>query len=447
MEATLRSGAYSTLEVRPVTRLEGTLTLPGDKSISHRAVMFAGLAEGDTTITHFLPGEDCVSTLRAMQALGVRIEHPEPERVVVHGAGGKLRAACEPLDCGNSGTSMRLLAGILAGQTFSSKLVGDRSLSSRPMKRIMDPLEVMGGKIAALGEGGRPPLVIDGRPLKGISYMSPIASAQLKSCVLLAGLFAQGTTSVAEPGQSRDHTERLLRHFHVPVKQEGGAISIRGGVKLQAEDLRVPGDFSSAAFWIAAAACLPGASLEIQDVGLNPTRTAALSILLRMGAHIQESVVDHSAEPKGILRVQGRRLRGTRIAGPEIPNAIDELPILAVAAALSDGDTTIADATELRVKETDRIAAMAGNLRAFGVEVDEHPDGMTIHGGASLRGASVPSFGDHRIAMACAILGLFAKGPTVIEDTGCIATSYPAFADDLKTLTNPRSNRPRAASE
>jgi len=331
---------------------------------------------------------------------------------------------------------------VLAGQPFTSRLIGDASLSGRPMKRIVDPLTTMGAKIKGQGKTHTAPLEVTGGPLTGIDYTLPVASAQLKSCLLLAGLFAIGTTSITEKTPSRDHTERLLAHFHAPpnidIDPETNAktIRVRGGTKLHGRDFNVPGDFSSAAFWIVGAAAMPGADLMVTNLGLNGTRTGLLSVLTRMGAHINESISDSACEPFGNVRVFGRKLRGIKIAGAEIANVIDELPIIAVAGALAEGDTEIRDAHELRVKETDRIAAMATNLRAFGVQVTEHDDGMTVHGGGAekLAGAKVASFGDHRIAMASAILGLFSKGETTISDTGCIATSYPTFEDDLNRV-------------
>jgi 3-phosphoshikimate 1-carboxyvinyltransferase len=428
----------STLTVRPARDIGGEITVPGDKSLSHRAVLFSALADGTTTIDGFLPGEDCICTMRALQAMGCTIETESKTRLIVHGGGGKLLAPLEPLDCGNSGTAMRLMAGMLAAQPFKSRLIGDASLSSRPMKRIVDPLRAMGAKIECRGERQTAPLEIEGTPLKGIEYTLPVASAQLKSCLLLAGIFAQGTTSITEKVPSRDHTERLLAHFHAPpvieVDGHGKTVRVRGGTKLHARDFNVPGDFSSAAFWIVAAAALPGADLTITNLGMNGTRTGLLSVLLRMGAHLRESISNSDCEPAGTLRVYGRRLRGTRVDGAEIPTLVDELPIIAVAAALAEGDTEIRDAQELKVKETDRITAMATNLAAFGINVDVHDDGMTVHGGGPISGARVQSFGDHRIAMSCAILGLFAKGETTIEDTACIATSYPTFQEDLMKI-------------
>jgi 3-phosphoshikimate 1-carboxyvinyltransferase len=428
----------STLTVRHARALGGEITVPGDKSLSHRAVLFSALADGTTVINGFLPGEDCVCTMRMLQAMGCGIEVDTKTRLVVTGINGKLRPPLEPLDCGNSGTAMRLMAGVLAGQPFTSRLIGDASLSGRPMKRIVDPLVKMGAKIKGQGKTHAAPLEITGGPLTGIEYTLPVASAQLKSCLLLAGLFATGTTAITEKTPSRDHTERLLAHFHAPPnidlnpKDDSKTIRVRGGTRLHARDFNVPGDFSSAAFWIVAAAALAGSDLMVTNLGLNGTRTGLLSVLTRMGAHINESISDSACEPFGNVRVFGRKLRGTKIAGAEIANVIDELPIIAVAGALAEGDTEIRDAQELRVKETDRIAAMATNLRAFGVQVTEHDDGMTIHGGGEkLTGTRVGSFGDHRIAMASAILGLFCKGETTITEAGCIATSYPTFEEDL----------------
>jgi 3-phosphoshikimate 1-carboxyvinyltransferase len=432
----------TTLSVRQVRHIQGELSVPGDKSLSHRAVLLSALADGVTTITGFLPGEDCLCTMRALQAMGCVIEVISETELRVHGTGGKLQPPLEPLECGNSGTAMRLIAGVLAAQPFKSRLIGDVSLSSRPMKRIVDPLRLMGAKIQGRGEKHTAPLEIEGAPLTGIEYTLPVASAQLKSCLLLAGLFAQGTTSVTETTPSRDHTERLLTHFHAPPvidtapDGKGRIVRVRGGSKLHAHDFHVPGDFSSAAFWITAAAALPGSNLTLTNLGMNETRTGLLRVLSHMGAHLNETIFNSSGEPTGLLQVHGRKLQGVRVDGAQIANVIDELPIIAVAGALAEGKTEIRDAKELRVKETDRIEAMAHNLRAFGVEVEEHEDGMTVHGGAALRGARVNSRGDHRIAMACAILGMFSRGETIIEDTACVATSYPTFQDDLPRIAH-----------
>ncbi len=425
------------LRIIPSPRIDGEISVPGDKSISHRAVIFGSMAAGPTRVTGFLPGEDCLATLRALQSLGVQIDVIDETTLLVEGLGrrGKFTAAREAIDCGNSGTGMRLLAGFLAGQPFKSRLIGDASLSRRPMQRIIDPLARMGAKITAEGEKGTPPLLLEAAELAGIDFQSPVASAQVKSAVLLAGLFAKGTTRVTEPVQTRDHTERMLAHFHAPATIDGLAVSVRGGAGLHAEDFQVPGDFSSAAFWLVAAAATPGSQLVIRDVGLNPTRTGLLNVLIRMGAQIREHVEAPSAEPFGTLQVLGTRLHGVEVGGAEIPNLIDELPIIAVAAALADGRTVIRDARELRVKESDRIKAICTNLRAFGVTVEETADGLVIEGGTPIKAARVESFGDHRIAMASAILALSAGHPSRIDDAGCIATSYPGFERHLEFLT------------
>lgn len=421
-------------KIEKAPAIHAEMTVPGDKSISHRAIMFAALANGRAEITGFLPGEDCLSTMKAFQQLGIRIERTDETTVIIEGKRGHFTAPSGDIDCGNSGTTMRLMCGILAAQPFRSRLTGDASLSKRPMKRIIDPLTQMGAKITAEGEKGSAPLVIEGGPLKGIEYTSPVASAQVKSAVLLAGLFAKGTTTVTEPVLSRDHTERMLAWHLVRPRRNGLSVSVSGGQTLESRDFAVPGDISSAAFWLVAAAAHPGSHLLIKDVGLNPARTGVLAVLIRMGAHVSEIVEHSECEPSGTVEVRGTKLRATTIGGAEIPNVIDELPILAVAAALAEGRTIIKDAHELRVKETDRIAAVATNLRAFGVQVDEKEDGMEIEGGAKLRGATVESFGDHRIAMASAILATFADGPSHIRDTACVDTSYPGFYEMLRKL-------------
>ena len=425
-------------KIKKAPPLHAEITVPGDKSISHRSIMLAALANGPSKITGFLPSEDCLATMKAFQQLGVQIERADETTLVVYGTRGILMAPTDDIDCGNSGTTMRLLSGILAAQPFRSRLLGDASLSKRPMKRIIEPLAMMGAKITAEGDGGRAPLLIEGGDLKAIQYKSPVASAQVKSAVLLAGLFASGTTSVTEPEQSRDHTERMLTWHVARPRRDGLTVSVVGGSRLESRDFDVPGDISSAAFWLVAAAANRGAQLQIKNVGLNPTRTGVLSVLIRMGAHVTEVVDNPDGEPRGTIEIRGTHLKAATIEGREIPNVIDELPILAVAAALADGPTVIKDAQELRVKETDRIAAIARNLRAFGVEVVEYDDGMKIQGGCPLHGADVSSEGDHRIAMASAILGLFADGTTTIRDTECVATSYPGFLDTLQRLTKPR---------
>ena len=412
------------------------LTVPGDKSISHRAIMLGALTNGTCVITNFLEGEDCLSTMEAMRKLGVQIEHPEPGTVIVHGCRGRFTAPASDLDCGNSGTTVRLMSGILAAQPFRTRMVGDASLSARPMRRVIEPLTKMGGKLTANGARDTLPLVIEGGPLTGIRYEMPHASAQVKSAILLAGLFASGKTTVVEPAPSRDHTERMLEYFLVRTVREGGEITIHGGQTLESRDFRVPGDISSAAFWLVAAAAQPGARLLIDNVGLNPTRNGILDVLVSMGARVKEIVEKDvkSGEPSGAIEVEGRQLTGTVIEGDVIPNIIDEIPAIAIAAALATGTTAIRGASELRVKETDRIKAVAKNLRAMGVEVKEFDDGMEITGTKKLRGAQLDSFGDHRIAMAFAIAGLFAEGETIIDNVECVATSYPTFEETLRLV-------------
>jgi 3-phosphoshikimate 1-carboxyvinyltransferase len=414
-------------KIRRAPTIQAELEVPGDKSISHRAVMLASMSNGTCVIKGFLSSEDCLSTVNAMRALGVEIEIADETTLVVHGRRRDFKKPRQAIDCGNSGTTMRLLAGIVAGLPFTTRLVGDASLSRRPMDRIMKPLAMMGAKISAEGKNTRPPLLIEGAPLRPIHYVSPVASAQVKSAVLLAGLSAKGKTSVTEPSQSRDHTENMFEYFLVRPQRQGLTVSIFGEQTPESRDFQVPGDISSAAFWLVAAAAQPRSHLLIKNVGLNATRTGVLAVLLRMGAHVSEIVETEEAEPMGTIEIKGERLRGTEIKGAEIPNVIDEIPILAVAAALAAGRTVISDAGELRVKETDRLAAIATNLRAMGAHVAETEDGLTIDGGFPLQGARLESFGDHRIAMAFAIAGLFAEGETVITDTDCVNTSYPGF--------------------
>jgi len=424
--------------VRSAKPISAEMTVPGDKSISHRSIMIAALSNGRCEISGFLPSSDCLATIGAMRALGIKIDVLEetsagPVKVAVHGKSLELVEPTTPIDCGNSGTTMRLVSGILAAQPFRSQLIGDASLSRRPMNRIIEPLSEMGAEIGAEGEKGCPPLNIKGGSLTPIHYELPVASAQVKSAVLLAGLFTQGKTTVTQPEITRDHTERMFRQFQVKTLTDGNEISIYGRQTPESQDFRVPGDISSAAFWLVAAAVQPGARLTIQNVGLNPTRNGIVDVLVRMGANITESVTesDHG-EPSGNITVRGNALKGIEIGGEIIPNIIDELPIIAVAAALAEGTTVIRDAGELRVKETDRIFAVAENLRRMGVDVEEQYDGMTIQGAKTLKGARIESFGDHRIAMAFSIAGLFAEGETVVEDVGCVDTSYPGFELELK---------------
>jgi 3-phosphoshikimate 1-carboxyvinyltransferase len=425
------------------------LTVPGDKSISHRSIMLGALTNGTCVITNFLEGEDCLATMKAMQKLGVQIEHPEPGTVIVHGCRGKFTAPASDLDCGNSGTTVRLLSGILAAQPFRTRMTGDASLSSRPMRRVIEPLTQMGGRLKAEGARDTLPLVIEGGPLTGMRYEMPHASAQVKSAVLLAGLFAKGTTTVVEPAPSRDHTERMLEHFLVRTIRNGNEITIHGGQKLESRDFRVPGDISSAAFWLVAAAAQPGSRLLIDGVGLNPTRSGIIDVLVSMGARVKEVVETDvkTGEPSGAIEVEGRKLNGITIEGDVIANIIDEIPAIAIAAALANGKTTIRGAKELRVKETDRIAAISKNLRAMGVHVKEFDDGMEITGGGKLKGATMTSHGDHRIAMSFAIAGLFAEGETIIEDVECVATSYPTFEQTLKLVRTGKAVPRKSASE
>lgn len=425
--------------VFPVSAFGGELRVPGDKSVSQRIAMLAALAKGTCEVRGFLRGEDAMSTLGAMCSLGASAAF-ENDVLKITGTGGKFKQPANPLDLGNSGTGTRLLAGLLAGQKMTVTMTGDASLSRRPMGRIKTPLELMGARLALTGEKGTLPLTIHGSPLHGIRYELPMASAQVKSCVLLAGLFAEGKTTVVEPRPTRDHTEKLFQTLEIPIHISGLEISIQGfgphGPAVAAKKLTVPGDFSSAAFWIAAVAARPGSTLTVRGVGLNPRRTALLDVLKRMGALIEIEITEDSGDPIGTVFVRGAKLRGTIIAGDEIPNLIDELPMLAVTGALANGDTVIRDAAELRVKESDRIAVTAAHLRAFGVRVEEQPDGMTVYGPAKLHAPAEPlaSHGDHRITMAMAMLATFADAPVKLERVECVATSYPDFWNHLEQL-------------
>lgn len=382
-------------------------------------------------------------TVNALRALGIQIEQPESDVLIVHGKKRVLSPPKEEIDCGGSGTTMRLLAGLLAGQTFESRLIGNPSLTRRPMDRVIEPLRKMGADIVAEGPEQTPPLRIRGGLLRGIHYRSPIASAQVKSAILLAGLFAKGKTTVDEALASRNHTELMFNYFLVrTAKGEDDTISVFGDQVPESRDFTIPGDISSAAFWLVAAAAQPGGHLLVRNIGLNDSRTALLGVLVRMGAQVREAVEDvDQLEPRGVVEVTGVPLKGTVIHGKEIPQLIDELPVLAVAGALASGTTIIRHANELRVKETDRIAAIAHNLRGMGVQVIELNDGLEIHGPAPLRGARLSSFGDHRIAMAFAVAGLFADGETIIQDAECIRESYPGFEKALDEFMSPRRVR------
>lgn len=409
--------------------LRGEIHVPGDKSISHRAIMFAALADGESRIEGFLESEDARATEDIFRAMGVRIDVPGPGVRVVHGVGMEgLRAPAHELDCGNSGTAMRLLAGLLAGQCFDSVLVGDDSLSRRPMRRVTGPLQRMGATIET-GESGVPPLrVHGGNELRGLDCTLEVASAQVKSAVLLAGLYARGTTRVREPRPTRDYTERMLAAFGWPIEFKPGLASLAGGHRLRATDVVVPGDFSSAAFFLVAATVVPGSELLLRGIGMNPRRTGLLEVLRAMGADIVDTPAgSQGGEPVADLVVRHAPLRGIEVPTGHVADMIDEFPVLFVAAACASGATTVRGAAELRVKESDRIAAMANGLRALGVRVDETPDGATIHGGP-LEGGGVDSCGDHRVAMAFAVAAQRAQGPVRIGDTANVATSYPEFS-------------------
>ncbi len=413
----------------PGGRATGELTVPGDKSISHRALMLGGIAQGVTEISGFLAGEDCLATLRALQALGVRIERPAEQDVRVHGVGLKgLRGASVALDMGNAGTAMRLSMGLLAPQSFSSTLIGDESLMRRPMERVAAPLRLMGADIRT--RDGRPPVEIRGNShMSGIDYALPIASAQVKSALLLAGLQAAGRTRVTEPAPTRDHTERMLRAFGVTVTQEGPTACIAGGQTLQGTRITVPADFSSAAFFLVAGCLAAEKPLLLRNVGINPTRTGLLDLLLRMGADIkvQERPAARDGEPIADLEVRRSALKGIEVPEALVPLAIDEFPIFFIAAACAEGETRVRGAQELRVKETDRLAGMADGLSALGVENQLYPDGLRIRGGDGFTGGTVDSRGDHRIAMAFAVASLRARQTIEILDVANVATSFPGF--------------------
>jgi 3-phosphoshikimate 1-carboxyvinyltransferase len=409
--------------------LRGRIRVPGDKSISHRAMMLGSLADGVTEVSGFLEGEDTLATAAAFRAMGVRIDAQGAGRRIVHGVGlDGLRAPSGPLDLGNAGTGMRLMAGILAGQRFASELIGDESLSRRPMKRVIEPLRRMGAVIDSR-EGGLAPLRIAPAPtgLVAIDYVSPVASAQVKSCVLLAGLFARGTTSVSEPHRTRDHTERMLRAFGVEVVVDGATASLRGGQRLRGTPIEVPADVSSAAFFLVAASLVPGSDLLLESVGVNPLRDGIVRALRLMGAHITlENPRTLGDEPVADLRVRHAPLHGIEVPEDLVPDMIDEFPVLFAAAAVAQGTTVVRGAAELRVKESDRIAAMAGALRALGARIEETADGAIIHGGG-LAGGRIDSHGDHRIAMAGAVAAQVARGAVAIADCANVATSFPGF--------------------
>lgn len=413
----------------PADRVGGSITVPGDKSISHRAVMFGALASGRTRVTGFLEGEDCLSTMRAVGELGVHVERPAPGEVLVEGVGlHGLRAPAATLDMGNAGTAMRLFMGLLCAQPFDSELVGDATLMRRPMERAARPLRAMGAQIET--HGGKPPVTIrGGAKLHGVRYEMPVASAQVKSAVLLAGLYAEGETTVVEPAITRDHTERMLQSFGVDVKARDGVVTVAAPRALQAAHIQVPGDISSAAFFLVAACLGAREPFTVRDVGVNPTRTGIVEMLALMGADIR--LINHRSwgrEPVADIEVRPSRLAGVRVPERLVPLAIDEFPAFFVAAACAEGETLVTGAEELRVKESDRIAAMARGFEVLGIDHEVLPDGMRIRGGRPFGGGTIDSRGDHRVAMAFAVASLRATAPIEILDVDNVATSFPDFA-------------------
>jgi 3-phosphoshikimate 1-carboxyvinyltransferase len=416
-------------QVAPAARVSGEVTVPGDKSISHRALMLGGIATGETRIAGFLASEDCLATLRALRALGVQIERPEATRVIVQGVGADgLHGAAAPLDMGNAGTAMRLSMGLLAGRPFASTLIGDASLMRRPMERVAGPLRQMGAQITT--HDGRPPVLLHGgRELTGIDYVMPMASAQVKSAVLLAGLSAQGRTRVTEPAPTRDHTERMLAAFGVRVEREGATASLIGGQPLTGTNIQVPADFSSAAFFLVAGVLAAEEGLRLRNVGINPTRTGLLDMLQLMGARIAVHPHAGTGEPIADLVVHASRLRGIEVPENLVPLSIDEFPVFFIAAACAAGETVVRGAAELRVKESDRLAVMAEGLKTLGVEHTLLADGIRIRGGQGFGGGTVDSHGDHRIAMSFAVASLKARDPIRILDVANVATSFPGFVE------------------
>ncbi|MED1914382.1 3-phosphoshikimate 1-carboxyvinyltransferase [Bacillus thuringiensis] len=424
------------LRVQQAKQIKGTVRVPGDKSISHRAVMFGALAEGTTTIEGFLPGADCLSTISCFRRMGIEIEQQE-DAVTVQGKGWYgLQEPSQHLDVGNSGTTIRLMAGIMATQPFHVVMEGDESIAKRPMRRVIGPLRQMGAKIDGRKDGEYTPLSIRGGELQGMAYQSPVASAQVKSAIMLAGLQAKGVTSVTEPHLSRDHTERMLQAFGVQVVRDGLTVSVEGGQKLKGRAISVPGDISSAAFLIAAVMVVPGSSLLIENVGINPSRTGIIDVVKAMGGSLEllnERIVNE--EPVADLLVTHSELHGIEIAGDIIPRLIDEIPVIAVMATQAKGQTVIRDAEELKVKETDRIATVVSQLSKFGARLTPTDDGMIIEGKTGLTGAVIDSMGDHRIGMAMAIAGLVADGETTIENDDAIDVSFPGFHDLLVKIS------------
>ena len=433
----------SEVVVRPARNVRGSVRLPGDKSISHRYAMLSGIAEGPSRLENYSTGADCASTLGCMRALGVTWERKNGDGAIagaieVQGRGLSLSAPANALDCGNSGSTMRMLSGIVAGQNFSSEMMGDESLSRRPMERVIKPLSAMGAQIAS--QAGKPPLRITGGALQAIDYTMPVASAQVKSCLLFAGLFAEGETRIEEAMRTRDHGEVALRAFGAKLERGGGAtgnaVRIRGGQRLRGIEARIPGDLSSAAFFLCAAALFPGSQLTVPNLLMNPTRARLLDILMQIGLRISVTQLDEvHGELSGSLQVEGARLTQATISGADSAALIDEIPVLAAIAPYTEQGMEVRDAKELRVKESDRIAAVAENLRRMGAEVEEREDGLKIPGGQILHGAELDSFGDHRIAMAFAVAALRAEGETLIRGAEAAAISYPAFFQTLEEVT------------
>lgn len=425
------------LRVRAPKRLSGTIEVPGDKSISHRAALLGAMASGRTEITGYLEGQDCLNTLKAIRSLGVVVSRKGAGHYLVDGAGMLgLREPDNVIDCGNSGTAVRLLMGILAGQPFWTFLTGDDSLRGRPMKRVGEPLTRMGARVVGREDGSRLPLGVRGaRPLRGIAYDSPVASAQVKTALLLAGLWADGAVTVREPSRSRDHTERMLAGFGAGVAVDGTSVTLAPGSELRGQSVAIPGDISSAAFLLVAGTIVRSAEITVRAVGVNETRAGLLDALDAMGAPVGRSQVSlATGEPVADLTARSAALRGAHLGGSMIPRLIDEVPVLAVAACMAEGRTRITDAAELRVKESDRIRSIARELGALGARVTELPDGLDIEGGARLRGGRVESGGDHRMAMALCVAGLVAEGETIVEDADCIGTSYPGFVETVNAL-------------
>lgn len=432
----MRSPSESDVVIQPARNVSGILRVPGDKSISHRYAMLAAIAEGASRLSNYSTGQDCASTLACMRRLACdwKQDSDAGNVITIQGRGSRLLAPHQKLDCGNSGSTMRMLSGILAGQEFQSELTGDDSLSRRPMARIIAPLTQMGARIAS-SEGQRPPLKIRGRKLKAIDYMTPVASAQVKTSILFAGLFAEGVTQVTEPVRTRDHGELALRAFGAELERKGNRSSIRGGQTLHGIEATIPGDISSAAFFLCAAALFPGSDLTINGLLMNPTRARLLDFLTQLGLKIfVAELEEHHGELSGTVKATGGDLKGAKIAGADSAALIDELPVLAAIAPYTHDGIEVRDATELRVKESDRIAVVAECLRAMGAKVEERPDGFSVPGGQSLHGAEIDSHGDHRMAMAFAVAALRAQGETHILNAAAAAVSYPGFFRDLNAV-------------